>query len=180
MTSSHLKPVIRSAVAAWLSLILLLISEIDQYMGQVGLWVPKPDFLAKLTSIQTSFIIMIGACCTRKFDLLHESTADNLDSCMSISAVRPFRSRSGARSDYHNPRDHSFCVIDFHLFMPSAFDPRKCKCRWSCLGIKLASYARTEYVLSADPDEVFSGKYIEALVSTLVQTFRFKPVSSFT
>jgi hypothetical protein len=50
--------------------------------------------------------------------------------------------------------------------------------RWACLGIKLASLARSHTVYTATLDEILSGKYIEAAVSSIwPPNFPFKLLS---
>lgn len=49
--------------------------------------------------------------------------------------------------------------------------------RWSCLGIKLASLARSELVPTADVLNVFSGQYVEAAVSWVPAFPALRPYS---
>lgn len=114
-TWSKLKPVIRCALAGWVSVLLMVIQPVLRTMGQAG------------------FLIIIAAFLSPPSD--------------------PFIANL----------ERELVLL---LFVSMAY-------AWSCLGIKLASLARTNFVPNASIKSIFSGQYIEAAPSVIMAIFLF-------
>ncbi|KZT35081.1 hypothetical protein SISSUDRAFT_1064765 [Sistotremastrum suecicum HHB10207 ss-3] len=110
-----LKPVLRSATAAWISLLYVIIPSIENRMGQAG------------------FLVLVGA------------------------FISP-------------PSDPFIAILERELgiliLVLSAW-------AWACLGIKLSSLARSEFVPTASTVDIFAGKYIEPWPSVICGVFLF-------
>ncbi|KZS91708.1 hypothetical protein SISNIDRAFT_442962 [Sistotremastrum niveocremeum HHB9708] len=149
-----LKPVLRSAAAAWISLLYVIIPSIENKMGQVrcrrSLCSPlrSDDTLApgwifgprRYTSTSTTLIALL-----------------NIQSLDSGAFISP-------------PSDPFIAILERELgiliLVLSAW-------AWSCLGIKLSSLARSEFVPTASTVDIFAGKYIEPWPSVICGVFLF-------
>ncbi|KAI5115336.1 hypothetical protein M0805_008881, partial [Coniferiporia weirii] len=113
--ATRIKPIIRAAVAAWISVVLMVIPSTEKLMGQA------------------SFLIIIAA------------------------FLSP-------------PAEPFIAVLERELailiFTTTSF-------AWSCLGIRLAELARSNFNTSATTAEVFSGQYIEAWPTVICGIFLF-------
>ncbi|PBK88893.1 hypothetical protein ARMGADRAFT_996733 [Armillaria gallica] len=111
------KPVIRCAVAAWLSTVLFVIPPVERFMGQVSTDIPSP---------------------TSAF-------------------MSP-------------PSDPFMAVLEREILIISLVSV---SWAWSCLGIKLASLARTNSVPNATFANAVTGQYIEAAPTVIIAVFIF-------
>jgi len=99
----HLKPVLRCAFVAWISVLLVVIPDSERVLGQ------------------SSFLIMVAS--------------------------------------FLSPPSEPFVAvlereITIQLFVVGAF-------AWSCLGIKIASLSRSQFILDAPLSDIVAGTYIE-------------------
>jgi hypothetical protein len=141
-----LKPVIRSAIAAWVALILLIVPQTERAMGQV--------------SSCEHYLLLIRLMCHRIGQFL---CRNRFVFWSTTSVMLTINHLLKLAASFLSPPNEPFIAIFEREFFIGLF---VCLAwAWCCFGIKMASLARSDIFIPTNMNDVFIGDYIEAGVS---------------